>query len=110
MSQSTRKTKTIAFRLTDEEYKQIEEAAAATGADPNEWCRNLSLTQSSAGGGLSRNERLLYEELARLRYLVGHGFRMLAGQELSPEAWEKTTGAADQKGEQIADALLTRRK
>ena len=31
MSRSTRKTKTIAFRLTDEEYRQIEEAAAATG-------------------------------------------------------------------------------
>jgi hypothetical protein len=86
MSQSTKKTKTIAFRLTDEEYKQIEEAAAATGADPNEWCRNLLLAQSSSGGGLSRNERLLYEELARLRYLVGHGFRMLAGRKLSPEA------------------------
>lgn len=110
MSQSTRKTKTIAFRLTDEEYKQIEEAAAASGEDPNEWCRNLSLAQSNSGGGLSRNERLLYEELARLRYLVGHGFRMLAGRELSPDAWEKTTSAADQKGAQIADALLARRK
>jgi hypothetical protein len=110
MSQSTRKTKTIAFRLTDEEYRQIEEAAAATGEDPNEWCRNLSLAESGRGDGLSRNERLLYEELARLRYLVGHGFRMLAGRELSPEAWEKATNAADQKGTQIADALLARRK
>ena len=70
----------------------------------------MSLAQSSSGGGLSRNERLLYDELARLRYLVGHGFRMLAGRELSPEAWEKTTNAADQKGTQIADALLARRK
>ena len=109
MSQSTRKTKTIAFRLTGEEYRQIEKVAAATGEDPNEWWRNLSLAQSNSGGGLTRNERLLYEELARLRYLVGHGFRMLAGQELIPEAWEKTTNAADQKGAQIADALLTRR-
>ena len=45
--QPTKKTKTIAFRLTDDEYKQIEEAAVATGEDPNEWCRSLSLAQSS---------------------------------------------------------------
>jgi uncharacterized protein (DUF1778 family) len=110
MTRPTRKTKTIAFRVTDEEYKQIEDAAAATGEDPNEWCRSLSLAQSSRGDGLSRNERLIYEELARVRYLVGHGFRMLAGEELSIEAWEKATGVADQKGAQIADALLGRRK
>src|SRR5438067_2261290 len=110
MTQPTRKTRTIAFRVTDEEYKRIEDAAAATGEDPNEWCRNLSLALSGRGDGLSRNERLLYEELARLRYLVGHGFRMLAGEELSVEAWEKTTNAADQKGAQIADTLLARRK
>lgn len=110
MSQSARKTRTVAFRLTDEEYKQIEEAAAAAGEGPSDWCRNLSLYQSSSGGGLSRNERLLYDEVARLRYLVGHGFRMLAAGELSPEAWEKTTKAVDQMGAEIAHALLARRK
>lgn len=104
------KTRTIAFRLTEEEYRQIEGAASATGEEANDWCRNLALAESGRGDGLSRNERLLYEELARLRYLVGLGFQMLSAGQLTAEAWEKTRTAADQKGAQIADALLARRK
>ncbi len=105
-----KKTKNIAFRLTEEEYAQIERAALAAGEDPNNWCRKLALTESRAGYGLTKDERLLYEEIARVRYLVGLGFGMLAGEELTAEAWEKTKAAADQKGAQIADALLARRK
>jgi hypothetical protein len=110
MEQSTKKTRMISFRVSEEEYMRIEQAADATGQNPNDWCRDLSLAESGRGDGLSRNERLIYEELARIRYLVGHGFGMLAGEELSAEAWEKTKVAADQKGAQIADALLARRK
>jgi hypothetical protein len=110
MEQSTKKTRMISFRVTDDEYGQIEQAAVATGGNPNDWCRDLCLAESGRGDGLSRNERLLYEELARVRYLVGHGFGMLAGEELTQEAWEKTKTTADQRGEQIADALLARRK
>lgn len=104
-----KKTKSIAFRLTDEEYAQIEGAALAAGEDPNNWCRRLALTESKAGYGLTKDERLIYEEIARVRYLLGHGFRLLARGEMSPEAWEKITAQADQKGEQITDALLARR-
>jgi len=105
-----KKTKSIAFRLTDEEYAQIERAALAAGEDPNNWCRRLALTESRAGCGLTKDERLIYEEIARVRYLLGHGFRLLAKGGISAEAWEKITAQADQKGEQIADALLARRQ
>ena len=106
----TRKTKSIAFRLTDQEFAQIEKAALAAGEDPNNWCQKLALTESRTGYGLTKNERFIYEEVARVRYLVGHGFRMLAQEELSPEAWERITTQADQKQERIADALLARRQ
>jgi hypothetical protein len=109
MEQSGKKTRMISFRVTDEEYEQVEQAAVAAGGNPNDWCRDLCLAESGRGDGLSRNERLIYEELARVRYLVGHGFGMLAGEELTPEEWEKTKTAAEQKGEQIADALIARR-
>lgn len=105
-----KKTRSVAFRLTEEEYAQIERAALAAGEDPNGWCRKIALTDSRAGYGLTRDERLLYEEVARVRYLLGHGFRMLAQGGLGAEAWEKVTAQADQKGEQIADALLSRRQ
>lgn len=106
----TKKTKSIAFRLTDEEFAQVERAASAAGEDPNNWCRMIALTESNTGYGFTKNERLIYEEIARTRYLVGHGFRMVAKEELTPEAWEKTTTQADQKPEKIADALLARRQ
>lgn len=105
-----KKTKSIAFRLTDEEYAQVERAALAAGEDPNAWCRKLALTESRAGYGLTKDERLIYEEVARVRFLLGHGFRLLAHGGLGPEAWERLTAQADQKGEQIADALLSRRQ
>jgi hypothetical protein len=34
----TKKTKLIAFRVTDDEYAQIERIALAVGEDPNNWC------------------------------------------------------------------------
>ena len=105
-----KKTKSVAFRLTDEEYAQIERAALAAGEDPNGWCRKIALTESRGGYGLTRDERLLYEEVARVRYLLGHGFRLLAQGGLGAEAWERLTAQADQKGQQIADALLSRRQ
>ena len=52
----TKRTKSIAFRLTDEEYAQAERAAMATGDEPNNWCREVALMQSSEGHDLTRNE------------------------------------------------------
>lgn len=104
-----KKTRSVAFRLTDEEYAQIERAALAAGEDPNGWCRKVALTESHEGYGLTKDERLIYEEIARVRYLVGHGFRMLATGKISLQDWEKITTQVDKNAEQIADALLKRR-
>ena len=81
-SREAKKIKTIAFRLTDEEYALAESAAIAAGDEtPNNWCRALALAKANAGEGMTKNQRLLYEEIARVRYLVGHGFRVLFGPE-----------------------------
>jgi hypothetical protein len=48
--------------------------------------------------------------MACLRYLVSHGFGLLAGNQLSAPAWEKIKAAANQKPAEIADALLARRR
>lgn len=55
----TKRTKNIAFRLTDEDYLQIEKAASGAGEDPNTWCRKLALAQSGEGHGFTKNEHLL---------------------------------------------------
>ena len=107
----TKKSKNITFRLSREQYEQIERAALAAGDEPNSWCRKVALLQLSEGFGLTKNDRLMYEEIARVRYLVGHGFRMLIGkQNATPEAWKKITADADYSTEIIADDLLSRRR
>ena len=110
-SKETKKTRNITFRLTNEQYEQVKNAALATGEDPNSWCRKVALIQLSEGFGLTKNDRLLYEEIARVRYLIGHGFRLLLGsREATAASWKKLTADADQKADLIADDLLSRKK
>ena len=106
----TKKTKLIAFRVTDEEYAHIERIALALGEDPNNWCRNITVTEAREGSGLTKTERLIYEEIARVRYLVGNGFRIVfgSGEEATAANWKKITTQADQRSEMIADGLLPR--
>jgi uncharacterized protein (DUF1778 family) len=105
-----KKTRNITFRLTDEEYAQVEKAASAAGDDPNNWCRKVAIDKSSERFALSKNEHLLYQEIALLRFLVGHGFKLLFGRDDSTAAtWKKLTTQADQRSDQIVDELLSRR-
>jgi hypothetical protein len=107
----TKKSRNITFRLTNEQYEQMEAAALAAGEDPNSWCRKVALIQLTEGFGLTKNDRLLYEEIARVRYLVGNGFRLLLGSEEATSAtWKKITAQADQRSGKIADGLLARRQ
>jgi|ERR1043165_5810851 hypothetical protein len=109
-AKETKKTKLLAFRVTNEEYAQIERMALALGEDPNNWCRNIIVAEAREGFGLTKTERLLYEEIARARYLVGHGFRLLFESKGSPTTWEKITKDIDEHSEVIASDLLSRRQ
>jgi hypothetical protein len=110
-NRETKKIKNIAFRVTNEEYAEIERVALAVGEDPNNWSRNMTVTAAREGSGLTKTERLIYEEIARVRYLVGNGFRLLLGSdEATAATWRKVTAQADQRSEMIADDLLSRRR
>lgn len=110
-SKETKKSRNITFRLTNKQYEQVENAALAAGEDPNSWCRKVALIHLTEGFGLTKNDRLLYEEIARVRYLVGCGFRiLLASQETTAANWRTITAQADQRAGQIADGLLSRRR
>jgi len=107
-SNGTKKNKTIAFRLTEEEYALAERAA---GDDTNNWVRSVVLARANTGQGMTKAQRLIYEELARVRYLAGHGFRLLFGSEpVTAADWKKITADADQGSNIIAANLLSRRK
>jgi uncharacterized protein (DUF1778 family) len=110
-SKDTKKTRNITFRLTNEEYAQVEKAAETASDDPNNWCRKAATDKASEGFALSKNERLLYQEVALLRFLVGHGFKLLLGEdEITAATWKKLTTQADQRSEKIVEELLSRRR
>jgi hypothetical protein len=104
-----KKTHTIAFRVDDEEFRRIYQAAGAEGLGANEWCRELVLARVGGAHALGLGERLLYEEVACLRYLLAHGLKLLAAGQLSPGAWEETIALADRNSARIAEVLLARR-
>jgi uncharacterized protein (DUF1778 family) len=107
----TKRTKNIAFRLTDDEYARIEKAASAAGDDPNTWCRKLALAQASEGHAFTKNERLIYQEIALLRFLIGHGFKLLFSRnETTAATWKKLTTQADQRSDEIVSEVLSRRQ
>lgn len=107
----TKRTKNIAFRLSDHDYAKIERAAAAAGDEPNSWCRKAALSNVTEGHAFTTNERLIYQEVALLRFLLGHGFKMLfTNNENTAATWKKLTTQADQKSQAIMDELLSRRR
>jgi len=63
-SKETKKSKNITFRLSRDQYEQIERVALAAGDEPNSWCRKVALNQLTEGFVLTKNDRLIYEEIA----------------------------------------------
>jgi uncharacterized protein (DUF1778 family) len=49
-SKDTKKIKTIAFRVTDEEYALAESAAKAAGDNTNNWVRSVVLARERGAG------------------------------------------------------------
>lgn len=110
MSEAKR-TKYVSFRVTDEEYREIEKAAAASGDESNNWCRKLALSAAREGPLFGKTGRLIYTELAILRFLIGHGFKLLFSRsEADASAWNKLTTQADQRASEIVSELLSRRQ
>ena len=78
----------VSYRLMEEQWMQIAEEAGDE-ASVNDWCREAALeklkklreageksTPAETGNGADRvaDERVLLEEMARLGYLIEHGF------------------------------------
>ena len=106
----TKRTRNIAFRVTEAEYERIENAAMAAGDDPNNWCRKAALSELSEGQTFTKNERLIYQEIALLRFLIGHGFKLLFSKsETTAATWKKLTAQADNQSDAIVSELLSRR-
>lgn len=102
----TKKLKTISYRISQELWMKIEREAAKTGETPHQWGRSAALEKLNDEHGLSRNERILFEQFARAQYLVTQGFQLLADDNLTNEEWKKFRAIANERTSEIAEAAL----
>jgi len=92
VSRRRNKTRTISFRVTEDEYWQIERVALAEGEAPNNWCRRLTIMEAREGQGLPPREHLCHKDIARVRYLMEATFGMLFGTDDRTDARSTKTG------------------
>ena len=99
----------ISFRANAEEYKRIEETARKRGDRPNEWSRKLVLSESGKDVAMTWTERLIYEEIGRMSYLIGHGFGLLATGQLTDERWKQVVKESKEQAAATAQKSLDQR-
>lgn len=97
---------TISYRLTDEDYFRLEQEVNKTSLTPHDWCRLVVLDRLNQEFGLSKNERILFEQFARTQYLVANGFQLLADDKLTSEQWKNLRAFAKEKIDVITDRAL----
>jgi len=82
------RTKSIGFKVSEEEYAQLETAAQADGRTLGEWCREAIFRGGSASDAERHDPALA--EIVGVRLLLVNVLRPLAaGQRLTPEAFDK---------------------
>lgn len=106
MSENLKRNRVISFRVSEEELAKIEKTAQSNGKNSNDWCRDLVLLEAGVENSLNANDKIIFEEIAKIRYLLSIGFGLLSTADLNSEKWSETKKLVDEKGGEIAEALL----
>src|ERR1043166_133500 len=85
--QGLKLTRVITFRVTEEEWFRIQQAAEQSGITPNEWCRTKALERLNLYCGLTQNQVILFGQIARARFLVENALALLADDKLQSDVW-----------------------
>ena len=108
-SESNR-TKSIATRLTDAEFAEVEYAASSAGKKVAEWLREAALAQARSTGEEKTTDTVLLAELMALRSLIVNLFAVASKGPLSDETLRKIAAYADAIKDQKAEELLARKR
>lgn len=105
------RTRSIATRLTETEYAEVESAAASAGQKVAEWLRDAALAQARATGH-EGTDPILLAEIMGMRGLMLNLFAKASEGPLSAEDLRKISAYADAIKNQKAGELLaqTRRR
>ena len=98
------RTKSIGFKVSEEEYAQLETAAQADGRTLGEWCREAILPGGSSSDAERHDPALA--EIVGVRLLLVNVLRPLAaGEKLAPEAFDKMLDQISQVKHELAVKL-----
>ena len=96
------RSKSIGFKVSQEEYAQLETAAQADGRTLGEWCREAILGEVH---GAEMHDPAL-AEIVGVRLLLVNVLRPLAaGEKLAPEAFDKMLDQISQVKHELAAKL-----
>ena len=102
------KEKTIAYRVTEDAWSEVEKRAAKAGESPHQWARSALLETLNRNDELTPGDYLLFEHFVRAQYLFTQGFQLLADGKLTGEEWKKLRAAANQRASELAETALAR--
>jgi hypothetical protein len=96
-SASSRRTRSVGTKLTDEEYAQLESLAAAQEVTPGEWVRELVLRAfgQPAAEATVAEQTVLSEVLALRTILINIIYDQANGHEIAPERMRELIAKAD---------------
>jgi hypothetical protein len=96
-------------KLTETEFRAVEQASAADGKTTGEWLRDLALRH--LGSGAHDVEIVVLSEVVGVRLLLVNVLRSLAtGQKLSSEAFDKLLDDIGGIKYELATKLVTERR
>ena len=102
------RAKSIATRLTEAEFAEVESAAAKAGKKLAEWLRDVALTEARAAQELT--DSILLAEIMGMRSLMLNLFAKASEGPISVEELRKMSAHADSIKEQKAREFLTQKQ
>jgi hypothetical protein len=104
----TSRARSIATRLTDTEFGEVEAAAATAGKKVAEWLREAALTHAR-DGQKEQTDPILLAEIMGMRNLMLNLFAKASQGPLSVEDIRKMSAYSEYIKEQKAEEFLTQR-
>ncbi|MGA7343043.1 MAG: hypothetical protein WBE72_17770 [Terracidiphilus sp.] len=106
-SPGTFRAKSIATRLTDAEFTEVEQAAARAGKKVAEWLREIALAEAR-GKDEGDTDPILLAELMGIRALILNLFREGSRNPISDESLRKISAYSESVKQQKADEFLAK--
>jgi hypothetical protein len=101
------RAKSIATRLTEAEFAEVEDAAARAGKKVGEWLREAALAQARAKDA-EDTDPILLAELLGIRALILNLFREGSRNPISDESLRKISAYSESIKQQKADEFLAK--